>query len=131
MAMANQGVSVVQYFTTKLRLAKEAGFDSTAQQLLAVWNGLDVEIREFIPEPDDTTTVDQLRRWLEDRERLWKEKLFRNRSFNQNVNARFNNYQPQFPRVTNTFPYNAPIRSNDRPYWPGQSTPFRGGQRPE
>jgi len=41
---------MLQYFSTKIRLAKEAGFSNVYQQLLAVWNSLDVEIREHIPE---------------------------------------------------------------------------------
>jgi hypothetical protein len=36
MQMALSGTSVLQYFSTKLQLAKEAGFDSTVQQLLAI-----------------------------------------------------------------------------------------------
>jgi len=55
MAMVQSGISVVQYFSIKIRLAKEAGFDNVFQQLLAVWNGLDIEIREHIPEPDNAT----------------------------------------------------------------------------
>jgi len=50
LSMAMCGVSMLQYFSTKIRLAKEAGFSNVYQQLLAVWNSLDVEIREHIPE---------------------------------------------------------------------------------
>lgn len=59
--MAMAGIPVVQYFATKLRLAKEAGFTGVTQQLLAIWNGLDVEIREHIDEPDEHTSIDRFR----------------------------------------------------------------------
>jgi hypothetical protein len=77
--MAMSGTSMIQYFSTKIRLAREAGFDNVYQQLLAVWNGLDIDIREHIPEPDEDTTMEKFRKSLEERERLWKEKLLRNR----------------------------------------------------
>jgi hypothetical protein len=70
MAMVQSEVSVVQYFSTKLRLAKEAGFDNVHQQLLAVWNGLDISIREHIDEPDEDTSIHWFQRKLEDKERL-------------------------------------------------------------
>jgi hypothetical protein len=60
--MALSGNSMIQYFSTKIRLAKEAGFDNVYQQLLAVWNGLDIDIREHIPEPDEDTTMDKFRK---------------------------------------------------------------------
>jgi hypothetical protein len=59
MAMARR--SVIQYYSTKIRLAKEAGITATYQQLLAVWNELDVDLREFIDEPEETTTMDTFR----------------------------------------------------------------------
>jgi hypothetical protein len=54
--MAVSGASMIQYFSMKLRLAREAGITGVYQQLLTIWNGLDVEIREHIPEPDEDTT---------------------------------------------------------------------------
>jgi hypothetical protein len=111
--MALAGVSMMQYFSTKIRLAKEAGFADTHKQLLAVWNGLDVEIREHIPEPDEDMSLERFRKGLEERERLWKEKLLRNRvrspvngqHFAGNVS-----YSRDFP-PRSTDP---PIRSNER-----------------
>jgi hypothetical protein len=73
--MAQSGILVVQYFSTKLRLAKEAGFENVHQQLLAVWNGIDIEIRKHIDEPDENTSIDRFRKRLEDKERLWKEEM--------------------------------------------------------
>jgi hypothetical protein len=70
MQMARSGISVLDYYSTKIRLAKEAGFTRTYQQLLAVWNGLDVEIRELVEEPEEFTTMDRFRKKLEDKERL-------------------------------------------------------------
>jgi hypothetical protein len=96
--MAYDGVSVLQYFSTKLRLAREVGFDSSLQQLLAIWKGLDVEIREHIDEPDEDTTIESFRKRLEDRERLWKEKIFRNRV--QSPVGRFNTAPASFPQYT-------------------------------
>jgi len=80
LAMAMSGISMLQYFSTKIRLAKEARFNDVYQQLLAVWNGLDVEIREHMAELDDDTTMEKFCKSLEERERLWKEKLMRNRT---------------------------------------------------
>ena len=71
LSMAMSGMSMIQYFSTKIRLAKEAGFDNVYQQLLAVWNGLDIEIREHIAEPDEDTSMEKFRKSLEERERLW------------------------------------------------------------
>jgi len=87
--MAMSGISMIQYFSTKIRLAKEAGFADVYQQLLAVWNGLDIEVREHIPEPDEDTSVEKFRKSLEDRERLWKEKLLRNRFRPQGPGQRY------------------------------------------
>jgi len=104
------GISMIQYFTTKIRLAKEAGFDNVYQQLLAVWNGLDIDIREHILEPDEDTTIERFRKSLEERERLWKEKLLRNR------------YRPQRPGQrygvagANSFGNDTAARSNERPW---------------
>jgi len=101
--MAMAGIPVVQYFATKLRLAKEAGFTGVTQQLLAIWNGLDVEIREHIDEPDEHTSIDRFRRKLEDQERFWREKAARSRVSTFNNAQRWN---------SNSSPY----RTNDRPY---------------
>jgi hypothetical protein len=54
-AKALARVPVLQYFSTKLCLAKEAGFEDTNQQLLTIWNGLDIEIRDLIDEPDSVS----------------------------------------------------------------------------
>jgi hypothetical protein len=121
MQMALSGTSVLQYFSTKLRLAKEAGFDSTAQQLLAIWNGLDVDIREHIEEPDETTTIEKFRRKLEERERLWKEKLFKNRWKQQQMNR--GNVPPSSPV------YDPVIRSSERP-WPSPQQNNANAWRP-
>jgi len=105
-SMARAGASVVQYFSTKLRLAKEAGFDNVHQQLLAVWNGIDIEIREQIDEPDEHTSIDRFRRKLEDKERLWKEKLItqRLRAQGNSPTQRWNNDYRPAPRFANA-PY--------------------------
>jgi hypothetical protein len=107
LAMAESGVSMAQYFSTKIRLAKEAGFTDTYQQLLAVWNGLDIEIREHIAEPDEDTTMERFRKSLEERERLWKEKLFRNRSRQQGAGQHYGVAKPG--------DFDTTIRSNERP----------------
>ena len=117
-SMARAGISVVQYFSTKLRLAKEAGFDNVHQQLLAVWNGIDIEIREQIDEPDEHTSIDRFRRKLEDKERLWKEKLIMQRLRGQGnfANRRWTDAPPSTQqRAGNSFP----TQSNNRPFVPG------------
>jgi hypothetical protein len=68
--MAMEGVSMIQYFSTKIGLAKEAEFTNVCQQLLAVWNGLNVEIREHILEPDEDTSMEKFCKSLEERQRL-------------------------------------------------------------
>jgi transposase InsO family protein len=118
LSMAMSGVSMIQYFSTKLRLAKEAGFTDVHQQLLAVWNGLDIDIREKIPEPDDKTTIEMFRKNLEERERLWKEKLFRNRIKPSGMGTRNSGGFAPLGR-------DPAIRSNDRPW--SQSTSNQGG----
>jgi hypothetical protein len=116
--MALAGVSMMQYFSTKIRLAKEAGFMDTHQQLLAVWNGLDVEIREHIPEPSEDISLERFRKSLEERERLWKEKLFRNRLRSPGIGPRLGGNPAGYG-------HDARVRSNERPWAaPGQN---RGG----
>jgi hypothetical protein len=109
--MAVSGASMIQYFSTKLRLAREAGIIGVHQQLLAVWNGLDVDIREHIPEPDEDTTLERFRKSLEERERLWKEKLFRNR-------VRIPGNAPYGARTggVSAFGQDVVVRSNERPW---------------
>jgi hypothetical protein len=125
--MALAGVSMMQYFATKIRLAKEAGFADTHKQLLAVWNGLDVEIREHIPEPDEDMSLERFRKGLEERERLWKEKLLRNRVRSPVNGQRFAG-NVSYGR---DFPPRSTDRSNERPWAPpGQNRggPPRGNQ---
>jgi len=110
LAMAMEGVSMIQYFSTKIRLAKEAGFTNVYQQLLAVWNGLDVEIREHILEPDDDTSIEEFRKSLEERERLWKEKLLKN-GFGQPSLGRH-------PCHMSASGYDHAIRSDEHPWAP-------------
>jgi len=121
MTMVQSGVSVVQYFSTKLRLAKEAGFDNVHQQLLAVWNGLDISIREHIDEPDEDTSIDRFRRKLEDKGRLWREKLIQQRLRTQ-ASASTPRWQctpPPNPARSFSSPDNdGPIRSNERAFLP-------------
>jgi len=120
LSMATSGISMIQYFSTKIRLAKEAGFSDVYQQLLAVWNGLDIEVREHIPEPDEDTTVEKFRKSLEERERLWKEKLLRGR------------FRPQGPvqryaGANGAFGNDSASRSNERPWM--APAPNTGGPR--
>jgi hypothetical protein len=133
--MAKAGISVLEYFATKMRLAKEAGCVTVHQQLLAVWNGLDVEIRELIDEPEEFTTVDRFRRKLEDKERLWQEKAARVN--NQTSFQRYPQATPFSPRYPYTSaasetPTGQQIRTSSRPYreWndrrqPIARTPFQ------
>jgi hypothetical protein len=130
LSMAMSGTSMIQYFSTKIRLAKEAGLDNVYQQLLAVWNGLDVDIREHIPEPDEDTTMEKFRRSLEERERLWKEKLLRNR-------VRLPGYGPYGARgtggVVSAPGQDSAIRSGERPWMspaPNQGGPRYAGNNP-
>ena len=124
--MAQSGMSVVQYFSTKLRLAKEAGFDNVHQQLLAVWNGIDIEIRKHIDEPDETTSIDRFRRKLEDKERLWKEEMTTQRLRAQgNFPTRRWTYdycptapQPRFANVPYSPSQSGQILSSNRPFIP-------------
>jgi hypothetical protein len=120
MAMVNSGVSVIQYFSTKLRLAKEAGFDNVHQQLLAVWNGLDVSIREHIDEPDEDTSIDRFRRALENKERLWREKLIQQRLRGQGP-ARWSANQRFPPQGASAPPFSGvggPVQSSERTFLP-------------
>jgi len=73
--MALRGVSVSDYFNTKVRLAKEADIMSEYQQLLAVWNGLDVSIRAVVDEPDELTTHSKFRQRLDAKEMIWRERI--------------------------------------------------------
>jgi len=136
--MARSGMSVVQYFATKLRLAKEAGFDNVHQQLLAVWNGIDIEIRKHIDEPDETTSIDRFRRRLEDKERLWKEEMTTQRLRAQgnflptrcwNDEYRPTAPQPRFANVPYSPSPSGQILSSNRPFIPAGQGNY-GGNRP-
>jgi len=136
--MAQSSMSIVQYFSTKLRLEKEAGFDNVHQQLLAVWNRIDIDIREHIDEPDETTSIDHFRRRLEDKERSWKEKMIiqRLRAQGNSPTRRWNNdYRPTAfqQRYTNA-PYSpsqsSHIISSNRPFIPAGQRNYGGNQPP-
>ena len=136
--MARSGMSVVQYFATKLRLAKETGFDNVHQQLLAVWNGIDIEIRKHIDEPDETTSIDCFRRRLEDKERLWKEEMTTQRLRAQgnflptrcwNDEYRPTAPQPRFANVPYSPSPSGQILSSNRPFIPAGQGNY-GGNRP-
>jgi hypothetical protein len=128
--MVQSGVSVVQYFSTKLRLAKEAGFDNVHQQLLAVWNGIDVSIQEFIDEPEEDTSIDRFRKTLENKEHLWREKLIQQRLRAQGGGTRWSASQRAPMHNMFSLSYDGPIQSSERPFLPtGQYQRGNGNAR--
>ena len=117
--MAKSGVSIDEYMSTKLRLAKESGVTGDFQQLLAVWNGLDVNIRAMLNEPSPMTSIDGFRKALEDKERIWREKLYRNQcqQYLPRQSIQYQNaYRPQFQQQQQQQQYRQPYQSYQRIY---------------
>ena len=64
------GHSVRTYFQSKILRAAACGFDEVHAKLTQVYAGIDVHLRQHLEEPTSTTTIDQYRDLLEQKESL-------------------------------------------------------------
>lgn len=94
------GKPILTYFQSKLLCSRAAGFATVHSQLIQVYMGLDASLRRDLFEPTTTTTVDQYRELLMEKEEIWSDIYTANHNpYRQAQQSPRESYQPR-PTLT-------------------------------